>query len=58
MLKKLIEEAGETALAAKGTDKKMQTWEVADLIYHLLVVIEGKDISLNDVYRVLSERRK
>ena len=58
MLKKLIEEAGETALAAKGTDRKMQTGEVADLIYHLLVVIEGKDIPMNEVYRVLSERRK
>jgi phosphoribosyl-ATP pyrophosphohydrolase/phosphoribosyl-AMP cyclohydrolase len=58
MLKKLIEEAGETALAAKGTDKKMQTWEVADLIFHLLVVIEGKDIDMNEVYRMLAERRK
>jgi phosphoribosyl-ATP pyrophosphohydrolase/phosphoribosyl-AMP cyclohydrolase len=58
MLKKIIEEAGETALAAKGTDKKMQNWEVADLIYHLMVVIEGKDISMNEVYRMLAERRK
>ncbi|MDD1743112.1 MAG: bifunctional phosphoribosyl-AMP cyclohydrolase/phosphoribosyl-ATP diphosphatase HisIE [Methanomassiliicoccales archaeon] len=58
MLKKLIEEAGETALACKGTDKKMQTWEVADLIFHLLVVIEGKEIDMNEVYRMLSERRK
>ena len=58
MLKKLIEEAGETALAAKGTDKKMQNWEVADLIFHLLVVIEGKDIQMNEVYRMLADRRK
>ena len=58
MLKKLIEEAGETALAAKGTDRKAQTWEVADLIYHLLVVIEGKDIPMNEVFRVMAERRK
>jgi phosphoribosyl-ATP pyrophosphohydrolase/phosphoribosyl-AMP cyclohydrolase len=58
LLKKLIEEAGETALAAKGTDKKMQNWEVADLIFHLLVVIEGKEIQLNEVYRMLAERRK
>ena len=58
MLKKIVEEAAEIALACKGTDKKMQVWEVADLIYHLMVVIEGKDISMEEVYRMLSERRK
>ena len=57
-LKKLVEEAAEVVLAAKGTDKKMQAWEVADLIYHLLVVIEGADIPMEEVYRILSERRK
>ncbi|MDD1747422.1 MAG: bifunctional phosphoribosyl-AMP cyclohydrolase/phosphoribosyl-ATP diphosphatase HisIE [Methanomassiliicoccales archaeon] len=58
MLKKIVEEAAEIALASKSSDKKMQAWEVADLIYHLLVVLEGEDISLEQVYRQLSERRK
>jgi phosphoribosyl-ATP pyrophosphohydrolase/phosphoribosyl-AMP cyclohydrolase len=58
MLKKVVEEAAEIALACKSTDKRMQAWEVADLIYHLLVTMEGKDISLEDVYRMLAERRK
>lgn len=58
MLKKVVEEAAEVALASKSGDKKMQAWEVADLIYHLLVVLEGKDIPLEQVYQMLSERRK
>ncbi len=58
MLKKIVEEAAEVALAAKSSDKKMQAWEVADLVYHLLVALEGKEIPLEEVYRVLSERRK
>jgi phosphoribosyl-ATP pyrophosphohydrolase/phosphoribosyl-AMP cyclohydrolase len=58
MLKKIVEEAAEIALASKSTDKKMQAWEVADLIYHLLVVLEGEEIPLDMVYRQLSERRK
>jgi phosphoribosyl-ATP pyrophosphohydrolase/phosphoribosyl-AMP cyclohydrolase len=58
MLKKVVEEAAEVALACKSEDKRMQAWEVADLLYHLMVVLQGKDISLEDVYRVLAERRK
>jgi phosphoribosyl-ATP pyrophosphohydrolase len=58
MLKKVVEEAAEVALASKSKDKKMQAWEVADLVYHLMVVLEGEDIPLDQVYQVLSERRK
>jgi phosphoribosyl-AMP cyclohydrolase / phosphoribosyl-ATP pyrophosphohydrolase len=58
MLKKVVEEATEVALASKSADKRMQAWEVADLVYHLLVVLEGEDIPLDQVYKMLSERRK
>ncbi len=58
MLKKLVEEAAEVAIASKGAKKEMQIWEVADLIYHLMVVIEGKDIPMDEVYKMLSQRRK
>lgn len=58
MLKKVVEEAAEVALASKSADKRMQAWEVADLVYHLLVVLEGEDIPLDQVYKMLSERRK
>ena len=58
MLKKVVEEAAEVALASKSADKRMQAWEVADLIYHLLVVMEGEGIPLEQVYKMLSDRRK
>ena len=57
-LKKVIEEAGEVALACKGHDKQGEIWEVADLIYHLMVAIEGNEIDMRAVYAKLAERRK
>jgi phosphoribosyl-ATP pyrophosphohydrolase/phosphoribosyl-AMP cyclohydrolase len=58
MLKKVIEEAGELAIAAKGENPEEIAWETADLIYHLLVLLEGKDVPLEKVFEKLSERRK
>lgn len=58
MLKKVIEEAGELAIAAKGEDPEEIAWETADLIYHLLVLLEGKNVPLEKVFEKLSERRK
>jgi phosphoribosyl-ATP pyrophosphohydrolase/phosphoribosyl-AMP cyclohydrolase len=57
-LKKLVEEAAETVLAAKGKDMQAMTWEVADLIYHLMVVLEAAELPMEEVYRKLAERRK
>ena len=57
-LKKVVEEAAEVLLAAKNHEKKEQAWEVADLIYHLMVAVEGMEIDWEDVYRKLAERRK
>lgn len=57
-LKKVVEEAAEVILAVKGGDRKAMAWEVADLIYHLMVVLEASDMPMEDVYRKLSERRK
>jgi phosphoribosyl-ATP pyrophosphohydrolase/phosphoribosyl-AMP cyclohydrolase len=57
-LKKLVEEAAETVLAAKGKDMQGMAWEVADLIYHLMVVLEASDLPMENVYRKLAERRK
>jgi phosphoribosyl-AMP cyclohydrolase / phosphoribosyl-ATP pyrophosphohydrolase len=57
-LKKVIEEAGEVALAFKGNDRKAMAWEVADLIYHLMVILEASNMEMDEVYRKLSERRK
>lgn len=54
--KKLGEEAVETALAAVSGDKKALVAESADLLYHLLVVLEGQGVALSDVYAELERR--
>jgi phosphoribosyl-ATP pyrophosphohydrolase len=54
--KKLGEEAVETAIAAVGEDRERLAAEAADLLYHLLVVLESRGIALEDVEEVLSRR--
>jgi phosphoribosyl-ATP pyrophosphohydrolase len=56
--KKLGEEAVETALAAVGPDRDRLTAEAADLLYHLLVVLEARGLALADVETVLETRTK
>jgi phosphoribosyl-ATP pyrophosphohydrolase len=54
--KKLGEEAIETAIAAIAEDRDRVIAEASDLLYHLLVVLEARGITLADVEAVLSER--
>jgi len=56
--KKLGEEAVETALAAVGEDRERLIGEAADLVYHLLVVLRARDITLAEVEAVLAERTR
>jgi phosphoribosyl-ATP pyrophosphohydrolase len=56
--KKLGEEAVETVIAAIHEDDKHLTSEAADLLYHLLVVLHARGISLADVEAVLAERQR
>jgi phosphoribosyl-ATP pyrophosphohydrolase len=56
--KKLGEEAVETVLAAVGEDREALVGEAADLLYHLLVVMRARDVTLAEVEAVLSERTK
>ncbi|HEV2837313.1 MAG TPA: bifunctional phosphoribosyl-AMP cyclohydrolase/phosphoribosyl-ATP diphosphatase HisIE [Pyrinomonadaceae bacterium] len=58
ILKKVGEESTETIIAAKNDDPKLLIAEVADLIYHLLVLMVARDISLDDVRDELAHRRK
>jgi phosphoribosyl-ATP pyrophosphohydrolase len=55
--KKLGEEAIETALASVMRDKPHIAAESADLLYHLLVLLEATDVSLADVMAELERRR-
>ncbi len=54
--KKLGEEAVETVIAAMGSDKVALKKEAADLLYHLLVVLEQKGVPLADVLGELKSR--
>ncbi|HEX2447352.1 MAG TPA: phosphoribosyl-ATP diphosphatase [Methyloceanibacter sp.] len=54
--KKLGEEAVEVAIAALAQDKKALVAETADLLYHLLVVLESRRIPLDDVLEELERR--
>jgi phosphoribosyl-ATP pyrophosphohydrolase len=56
--KKLGEEAIETVLAAVGEDRDRLTAEAADLVYHLLVLLHARGITLADVEAVLAERTR
>ena len=54
---KVIEEAGETALAAAAGASDRATSEAADLLYHLTVLLEDSGVPLNDVAEELVRRR-
>ncbi len=54
--KKLGEEAMETALAAVSGEPKALVAESADLLYHLLVVLESRGVALANVYAELERR--
>ena len=56
--KKLGEEAVEAVLAAAVEDRDRVIAESADLIYHLLVVLRARDISLAEVEAELALRVK
>ena len=54
--KKLGEEAVETVIAALAEDDEALRNESADLIYHLLVLLEARGIGVDSVLAVLDKR--
>ena len=54
--KKFGEEAIETALAAVSEDRAALIAEAADLLYHLLVVLESRGVALAEVEAALARR--
>ena len=54
---KVIEEAGETAIAAVQDNKEDLTKEVADLLYHTLVLLAASGVTPNQVWKELRNRR-
>ena len=55
---KVVEEAGETAIAAAINDTESLPGEVADLLYHTLVLLAATGVQPEDVYEKQRERRK
>ena len=56
--KKLGEEAVEAAIAAVGDDRQGLVREAADVLYHLLVVLHARGISLDEVEAELGARSR
>ena len=57
ILKKVGEECTEVIIAAKEEDNKELTFEIADLIYHLTVMMTEKGVSWEDVSEELGKRK-
>ena len=56
ILKKVGEESTEVIIAAKADDKKETIYEIADLTYHVLVLMIQMGISIEDIHRELASR--
>lgn len=56
ILKKLGEEASETIIAAKNEDDRLFVGEVSDLVYHLLVLMVARGVSLEQITSELDRR--
>ena len=58
IVKKLGEEAVETVIAAKNDSTQRIVEETSDLLYHLLVTLVEKGVSLDEIRQELLKRRK
>ena len=56
ILKKVGEECTEVVIAAKNEDNKETIYEIADLAYHVMVLMVERGISLNDIQKELAKR--
>ena len=58
ILKKIGEEAGEVIIASKNTDESELVHEVADLLFHLQVLLVEKNIPMKKVEAELIKRHR
>lgn len=58
LLKKIAEESGEVIIAARDHDVAQTRYEVADLLYHLLVVMVREGVTPADLAAELQSRRR
>jgi len=58
ILKKVVEETGEVIIAAKNPDKPELIRELADLVFHIQLLLVNEDISLSDIVHELERRHR
>ncbi len=58
LLKKIGEEATEVVMAAKDGRPEELRYEIADLVYHLMVVMVREGLSMQDLAEELADRRR
>ena len=56
ILKKVGEESTEVIVAAKNNDRRETVYEIADLAYHVMVLMIEMGISLGDIHNELASR--
>ena len=56
ILKKIGEEATEVIIGGKADDKAETIYELADLMYHAMVLMADMDISVDDILKELASR--
>ena len=57
ILKKVGEEAAEVVIAGKNRDKNEIKYETADLLYHLSVMLVDNDMTWEDIFEEMENRR-
>ncbi len=57
ILKKVGEETAEVIIAAKNKSKEEIRYEISDLMYHLMVLMVERGVTLEDIYGELKGRR-
>ena len=57
ILKKVGEEASEVIIGAKNASKEEVQYEVADLLYHLMVMLVERGVELDDIFTELENRK-
>jgi len=58
ILKKVAEESGEVIIASKNQDKNELVYEISDLVYHTLVLMVEKKVTLGEIKEELIKRHK
>lgn len=58
IIQKVGEEAVELVIDAKNNNKKRIIEESADLLFHLIIMLQEKGVNLSDIYKELEHRKK